>query len=182
MSEKGTTVAHVTLATAIAILRDAFPRQDFPDGSVSLYINMLSDLDGVAVAEAVRRLVRRSTWLPSIAEIRLEVAEAECHLPTASEAWSMVSVPTASLTSEVVASIPEIVKESMMAMGGRFTITHSENIDTVRAHFTRDYEDRRRNALLQAAGAVAPRELPPAVGGVLGQTDRMLVEGTTKGE
>ena len=137
------------VASAIAVLRDAFPRQDFPDNSVSLYSRMLGDLDGAKVAEAVVRLIRRCTWLPSIAEIRMEVAEEECQLPSPAEAWSLACVPV-----EELASRPdELVMESIKACGGRWNIIHADRPETIRAQFLRDYEERRRSALLESSGA-----------------------------
>ena len=139
-----------SVAAAIAVLRDAFPRQDFPDSSVSLYSRMLGDLDGTKVAEAVVRLIRRSTWLPSIAEIRLEVAEGECQLPTAAEAWLLACVPV-----EELHGVPphDLVMESIKACGGRWNIIHADRPETIRAQFLRDYEERRRSALLESSGA-----------------------------
>jgi hypothetical protein len=138
------------VAGAIAILRDAFPRQDFPDRSVALYSRMLADMDGAAVTEAVLRLIRRCTWLPSIAEIRLEVAEGECQLPTAAEAWSVACVPV-----EELHGVPphELVMESIKACGGRWNIIHADRPEIIRTQFLRDYEERRRSALLEASGA-----------------------------
>jgi hypothetical protein len=138
------------VASAIAVLRDAFPRQDFPDRSVSLYSRMLSDLDGAKVSEAVVRLIRRSTWLPSIAEIRMEVAEGECQLPTAAEAWSLACVPVEELHG---VPPPELVMESIKACGGRWNIIHADRPEIIRTQFLRDYEGRRSSAILKASGA-----------------------------
>jgi len=138
------------VAAAIGILRDAFPRQDFPDDSVSLYGRMLLDLDGDKVSGAVLRLIRRSTWLPSVAEIRMEVAEADCQLPTAAEAWSLACVPVEELHG---VPPPELVMESIWACGGRWNIIHADRPETIRAQFVRDYEERRRSALLESSGA-----------------------------
>lgn len=156
------------VAAAIAILRDAFPRQDFPDRSVSLYSRMLVDMDGDEVTNAVKRLIRRCTWLPSIAEIRMEVAEAVCQLPTTAEAWSLACVPAEELHG---VPPPELVMESIKACGGRWNIIHADRPETIRSQFTRDYEERRTRALLKASGASPTQhdaietsrvELPPA--------------------
>lgn len=142
-------MSDVALAGAIAVLRDAYPRQEFPAASVRLYARMLDDLDGIQVAEAVRRLVRRSRWLPSIAEIREEVAEAQEGLPSAAEAWSLAVGGTPR------AQLPHIVVASIDAMGGRWTMLHADNQTALRAQFTRDYEERRTLAVQAAAGAIA---------------------------
>ena len=73
-------VNHNQLAASIAVLRLAYPRQDFPDAAVAFYVRQLVDLPPAEVEAAVDRLTKRSTWLPSIAEIRAECAEASCGL------------------------------------------------------------------------------------------------------
>lgn len=143
------------VAMAVAVLRDAYPRQDFPDASVSLYARMLADLDGAAVADAVKRLIRRSTFLPSIAEIRSEAAEAACGLPTGAEAWSMV------VGDYPRDELPDPVRQSLDAMGGRWSVVHSERPETLRAQFLRDYHERRSITILRASGAAAVPALAP---------------------
>lgn len=143
-----------TTAMAVAALRVAYPRQDFPDDSVRLYVRMLADLDAAAVSRAVERLIRRSTFLPSVAEIRLETGEEICPLPTAAEAWTLATTKPSDRPE-----LPSEVREAIAAMGGTYTIMHSERPETLRAQFLRDYEQRRQTAMLEAVGARAPR--PP---------------------
>jgi len=137
------------VALAVSILRDAYPRADFPDRSAKLYGSMLADLDDVAVAEAVRRLVRRSQWLPTIAEIRMEVAEAKLDLPDAVTAWELVN------SGRPVLALPEIVGDALVAVGGKYAIRTSEQPSILRSQFMKDYESRRSLALRRAVGAVA---------------------------
>lgn len=144
-----------TTAMAVAALRAAYPRQDFPDESVRMYVRMLSDLDPVLVGQAVERLMGRSAWLPAISEIRLEVAEATTPLPTAAEAWTLVS--TAAPPGSQSLPLPPAVRESLDAVGGRWTIMHSERPETIRSQFLRDYQQRRDTAMLESIGARAPR-------------------------
>jgi hypothetical protein len=139
-----------TTAASVAVLRDAYPRQEFPDRSVRLYVRMLSDLDPTSLVAAVERLINRQAFLPAISEIRMEVAEAECGLPTPAEAWSLVT----SLDNEYARdSLPNVVRLSLDAMGGRWSIVRSEKPETVRAQFMRDYEQRRARQLLVHSGA-----------------------------
>lgn len=140
------------LAAAIAALRPAYPRQDFPNDSVAMYARMLGDFDSTEVGEAIKRIVRRSEWLPSIAEIRREVVEARLQLPSAAEAWSMVlNVATVNWLD-----VPEIVRDSITVFGGRQAILQSEKATWTRAQFLRDYADRRAATVEEAAGA-SPR-------------------------
>lgn len=139
------------MAASIAVLRDAYPRQDFPDRSVTLYAKALSDLNPALVMAAVERLVRRSTWLPSIAEIRMEVAEALVGLPSGDEAWEAV-------TSKQAWELPPEVAQTVDDVGGWWAIRTSSRPETMRAQFLSTYERRRAQAVLAAIGAATPRK------------------------
>jgi hypothetical protein len=135
------------VSLAVSVLRDAYPRADFPDRSVVLYASMLADLDDLLVVEATRRLVRRSTFLPSIAEIRREVAEAVLGLPTATEAWAIVNEPASA------GNLPTLVQASLNALGGRWALRMSERPEIFMTNFVKDYGSRREHALLGIMGA-----------------------------
>jgi hypothetical protein len=141
------------VSQAVAILRDAYPRQDFPDRSARLYGTMLADMDDTLVVAAVQRLIRRSTFLPSIAEIRREVMEYVLCLPTPQEAWAMVTRP------ETEGQLPTVVLASLQALGGRWAIRVSDAPSVMRSQFLRDYEARREAAMTSAVGA-DPAGLP----------------------
>ena len=128
------------VAVAVAILRDAYPRQDFPERTAVLYGRMLADLDDLLVVEAVRKIVKTSRFLPSIAEIREQVAEATLGLPTASEAWDLVNTGQ---------PLPRIAQESLNALGGRWAHRMTDTPSIFRAQFVKDY-DARRGALVSA--------------------------------
>lgn len=163
----------MSAAAAIAVLRDAYPRADFPDRSIALYGRMLGDLDDAALTRAVARLIRRKTFLPSIAEIREEVAEEALALPTPEEAWDLVrNAPLGARKSW-----PPEVDAAAEAVGGRWGIQTTERPETLRAQFRRDYEARRKRAVEVFTGSAAT--LPPAVDALtLGPTMRSLPETT----
>lgn len=154
-----------TTAGAVAALRDAYPRQDFPDRSVQLYMRMLADVDPSELEAAVKRLIFTQTFLPSIAEIRLEVAEDKCGFPTAAEAWTMIT-QTSGPDEYVRDTLPYIVKQSLDAMGGRFSVIRSERPETIRAQFMRDYTERRDRQLRNTA---------------IGDTRRAIIDGINDG-
>lgn len=133
-----------TLAASIAALRAAYPRQDFPDDSVTMYGTMLEDLDASAVSRAIGRLVKRSTWLPSIAEIREEIAEEMLGLPTVSEA--VESLARGSHRHPTVDRI-------FSALGGRWSYDQSTAPGLFRREFTKMYAEERQTAIRAAAGA-----------------------------
>lgn len=139
--------------TVIAALRAAYPRQDFPDETQRVYARYLAGEDPMRLTRACDRLIRRSTFLPSIAEILLEVAEEYLGLPTAAEAWDIA------LRGDLRAA-PSEVQASTEAVGGRWTLLHSdESMGVMRAQFTSDYESRRRRSLAQFSGAGARHDL-----------------------
>lgn len=136
------------IVATVAALAAAYPRQQFPEDTQRMYVRMLSDLDEAAVAQATERLIRRSAFLPSISEIRMEVSEAEVGLPSAAEAWEIAQ------RGDLLGAPPE-VRAAAESAGGRWTLIHSERPETVRAQFVADYESRRRRSLLAHAGAAA---------------------------
>lgn len=141
-----------TIATSIATLAAAYPRADFPDETAQVYALMLSDLDPADVFAAVQRLLSGSRFLPTVAEIREQVAEARAQLPTAAEAWEIV------LRGDLANAAPEI-QAAARSVGGRHAIATTTNPTAVRAQFDRDYADRRRVAVLHLAGAMPPRDI-----------------------
>lgn len=131
------------LALALMMIRDAFPRQPFGDGTIRVYAEQLADLDGARVHAAVVRLLRTSNRAPTIAEIRMEVAEGTDPLPTVEEAWDQArSGSTRNAT----------VRESVEAVGGFWQIMHGDNAPTIRAQFRKDYESRRAREMRARAG------------------------------
>jgi hypothetical protein len=142
-------------AEAIAALRAAYPRQDFPDSSVRLYARMLGDLPDREVADAIGRIIRRSTWLPSIAEIRRDVADHQLQLPPPHVAWEIAR------TGSLAAAPPE-VRHAVEAVGGRWQVLHSERPDMTRRAFIEEYERRRDLAIQEIAGSLAVPLVPPA--------------------
>ena len=140
------------MAAAITVLRVAYPGE-FADETATFYARKLSDLDPASVAEAIDRLVNRSRFRPTVADIRLEVAEAQLGLPSLTEAWEIAERGS-------LRDAPAAVREAADFVGGRWAITTSENPSTIRAQFRHAYERTREQALLEAAGAVRARAIP----------------------
>lgn len=151
---------------AVAILRAAYPGQDFPDDSVRLYVRMLAGEPEADVVRAVERLIRRSPWLPKVADILREVAEERLQLPSAEEAWSLI-------VDLEAPPLPKAVRDAMSAAGGRWTIMHSENPTATRAQFVKDYTARRERRVLEQMGAAPVRELEAAVRAELPVSDKL---------
>lgn len=141
-----------THAQTLQRLRDAFPREEFPDRTVALYGQQLQYLPPEAVARAVENMIRRSRFLPRISEVLTEIAELELNLPTTEEAWEIAE------RGSLRAAHP-IVKEAAEHVGGRWQILHSDNIPTVRAQFRTAYERLRERTINEYRTGQA-RELP----------------------
>lgn len=155
------------ITEAVAYLANAYPRQPMPDKSMQAYAQALADLPDQAVAAAAWRLIRRSEWLPSIADIRREVAEARLELPTVEDAWQIARgtpAQRAAAHATVLAAIDDV--------GGLHEIRTTTRASIVRAQFRQAYESRREQAILEAVGAATPRT--PAL--PAGETLRQLPE------
>lgn len=143
------------LAAAIAVLRVAYPGE-FSDETVTFYARKLADLDPAAVVAAVDRLTNRMRFRPTVADIRIDVAETQLGLPTLTEAWEIAERGS-------LRDAPAAVREAADYVGGRWAIQTSENPATIRAQFRHAYERTREQAVLEAAGAVRARSIPPRV-------------------
>jgi len=145
------------MAAAIAILRDAYPRQDFPDRTVAVYATALADLGDEEVMRAVERLIRRSTWLPSIAEIRLDVAEERLGLPSVEDAWAMVRAGAGG-------AWPAPVRDAADDVGGSWAVRTTGHPEILYAQFRRSYDARRRETVEGEIGALAAPTAPVSLG------------------
>ena len=76
-----------TIRDALLALSAAYPRQELSKETVKLYAAMLSDLDPVQLMSAVRDLIQRSKWFPTVAEIRNTVDELYHPRVSGIEAW-----------------------------------------------------------------------------------------------
>ena len=109
---------------------------------MALYADLLHDLEIVAVTAAVRDLLLSEDRTPSIARIRRKVAEqAGVLAPSAGQAWGEVTRCAAEYGrgAKVPWSHPAIA-ETVRAIGW-YEICMSTNQETLRAQFTRIYED-----------------------------------------
>lgn len=164
-----------SIPESVAFLRAAYPRQDFPDDTVRVYVSMLADMPASEVAYAIERLTKRSTWLPSVAEIRVEVATAMVGLPTPDQAWEIVT------SRRSLHAAPE-VRAALDAIGGPSALTFSERPEFIRRAFYEEYRARLDYAIGACNGSVAPvRELtgPERAFGTLAERGQEIEETTS---
>jgi hypothetical protein len=135
----------------IATLAAAYPRQQLEPATIEVYTRSLADLDHDLASAAVTALIASSVFFPTVAEIRSQAAELATGLPTATEAWIMVTTHPdyrPAMTAEV--------KEALNAVGGSWAVRTSENPETLRAQFRRAYEEIRQRKLDTVVLAAVP--------------------------
>jgi len=133
-------------AKVCAILGMAFPTLKWTKDSITMWHEMLKDLDGNEVFRAAEGWVATEEWNPTIAGIRRKVAEAQGILsPSAIEAWSEVQY---AIQSHGHSSQPDwsnsAVRSAVGAIGYR-TLCFSESPEILRAHFLKAYEQYKKD-------------------------------------
>lgn len=144
----------MSLAEVLAVLAASYPRQAMPSVTVQAYVAALNDLPPAGVAAAVERLIKRSEWLPSIAEIRREYAEALCGLPAATEAWEAIQ------TVQGRRQAPVAVRRALAAVATPYDLRTSDRPLQLRRAFMDTYTSLREQEvrLVSEGGQV---QLPP---------------------
>lgn len=143
----------------MAMLRGVWgSRQKLDDAAVALWPRLLADLPFRDVDAAVTRLAKTSKWLPTVAEIRAEVAEDKCSLPEPEVAWGHVLKAVSKFGSYQAPAFEfDEVKRAVEVLGWQ-NICLDENVAATRARFTDAYRAiRERRIELEVTGRyVAP--------------------------
>lgn len=77
----------------LMILQTAYPQTEMGDYTPQLYLELLQDIPGDILKQAVLHHVSRSPWYPKVSEIRRSAVELQINapaIPNAYEAWQMV--------------------------------------------------------------------------------------------
>lgn len=135
----------MTLAESLTVLAASYPRQAMPDVTVRAYMSALSDLPPAGVARAIERLIKRSEWLPSIAEIRREYAEALCGLPAATEAWEAIQ------TVQGRRDAPHAVRRALSAVASPYELRTADRPLQLRRAFIDTYVELREQEVRQVS-------------------------------
>lgn len=123
----------------VETLLEAFPLVQVREGTRDAYVRWLRDLDRSGTSAAIDALIMSSTTLPSIAEIRRLVLEAQHRVPTATEAWVSVN--------ERGAELHTLTREVVLTFGGGYNIRTSDEPRIMRAQFLKTYEEFRERHL-----------------------------------
>lgn len=165
----------------LSILKASYPKQQLAPDTLEVYATMLADLQREDVEGAIRRLVCKSKWFPTVAEIRSEVAEvAVSHLPEPEVAWGEVwqAIGRWGMNRRPEFSSPE-VEAAVDAIGWR-TICLDENVMSSRARFIDAYRVFRERKVERAQLGEHALERPALSGGKslpLGQVLKLVTGG-----
>lgn len=143
-------------------LKTYYPRENIlpNEEAVSLWYEMLQDLESSTLTAALRKWASTEKWPPTIADLRALCTEVSAGaLPDWGEAWAEVTKAVHrygwSRPQEAFDSMSPTAKAAAERLGWQ-QICESENPDTLRAQFRQVYEicSRRENEA---------RQLPPAL-------------------
>jgi hypothetical protein len=121
----------------------AYPDVPLRDGTEATYVEFLGELDAGAAESAIADLVRTSSRLPTIADVRRRLAEAALGLPSPLEAYHSLFNPGAEL-HPLTRYVAEI-------FGGTYNIRTSEAPAATRRQFLDFYDDLRQQAVRRGA-------------------------------
>ena len=132
----------------VTILKCAFPRQEITKETAEVYASFLADLDYAATEQAVRKVVAAAKFFPTIAEIRMEVAEGQAGLPSVAEALAIVANRYRLSDAEVKETpLQPEVKKAYQIVGGEWAFRTSTNPTTLHAQFRDLYAEIRSEAI-----------------------------------
>ena len=124
----------------LAILRECYPREPMSSLREDMYVRLLLDLELQDATEAVTRVLARSPFMPTIAEIRHEVALAKVDAEPAELAWAEVRRALASHGSGSAPTFVNRFTQEVVKSIGWMEICRSGRPGADRAHFLRMYE------------------------------------------
>ena len=124
----------------MAMLQNAYPREEVSPDRLRLYCELLADLEHDQAVAAVRRVLAKSKWWPSIAEIREEYAGAAVDLVPAEVAWGEVleQVRRCGRYKQPAWSSPQL-EQAVAAIGWEAICTSQVGDSAIRAQFREAY-------------------------------------------
>jgi hypothetical protein len=160
-------------AVLVATLAAAHPRVKLDEANVRIYARSLTAFELAEGQRAVARLIVTSTFFPSIAEIRRSIAEERLGLPEPELAWEIVragpALPDETFPDENDSDarwaaaqawrigLPVAIKRAYADIGGRGALTHTDNMEVLRAQFMRLYEAFREEEITTCVTVDLPR-------------------------
>ena len=128
----------------MAWLSASFPNYELNEGTMTVYWDMLNDLDDDALKVGMKKCVAEGKWFPTIAELRQATASflpAIVAMPDKYTAWMNV---TSTLSTEMGYKartiLHHVTEHAVKAIGGWHYLSLSENMVSDRARFLEAYD------------------------------------------
>ena len=138
------------MATQIEILRvlkilgDVYPTYRLSSSAVEIYVRLLADVPGPILEQGALEHISRSSFFPSIAEIRqaaFNLSDAINPIPSEYDAWSDVQSQTQCIGHEGQPQFENPVTTRVVQQLGWRQLCLSENPIADRAHFIQAYRE-----------------------------------------
>lgn len=129
-------------AILVGMIASAYPSWKPTTETVSVYVELLSDLDKNEAQNALRSLLMASEFPPSVATIRKKVLESRDGAPLLkAEAWHLVMMMINRYGTYERPEIEDYVTRQVVESIGWRQLCTSTNTDTIRAQFFRLYDE-----------------------------------------
>jgi hypothetical protein len=155
----------VTLRESINLLVDSFPTKGVTPQTRAAYESNLNDMPESLICAAITHLVRTATFLPTIGEIRMLIAESCCGLPSDEDAWKQVRTALGNPigADDPWAAVHPLVLECVKLLG-TYDLRHDESREgKAQQHFRRAYRERRDITVKDMAAGTLPMPMPSGV-------------------
>lgn len=141
--------------------------KEFSPEQMGVWYTFFADVDGKSFISAIKRLIVKSKYMPSIADIKDELVTLEIGIPLDADAeWERVRKAISKYgyyrQDEAMASLPEVTAKTVRRLGGFRTICSSEDPSWTRKAFIDSYKvyaQRERQTLAISESHRTPAEL-----------------------
>jgi len=127
----------------LKILGDVYPSFRLNSSAIEVYVKLMADIPGSVLEQAALDHISRSTFFPSVAELRsaaFSILEAADPIPTEYEAWREVQAEVARVGHAGQPELGNPVARQVVEQLGWRSLCLSENPVADRAHFVQAYQ------------------------------------------
>ena len=142
----------IEVLRVLKILGDVYPSYKLSSSAIEVYVRLLADIPGTVLEQSALDHISRSTFFPSIAELRtaaFSVIDAADPIPTEYEAWSQVQAEIHRAGHCNHPQLDNPIATQVVEQLGWRTLCLSENPVADRSHFVQAYQalaERERNS------------------------------------
>ena len=133
----------IEILRVIKILGDVYPTYQLSSSAIEVYIRLLADIPGSVLEQSALDHISRSTFFPSIAELRsaaFSIIEASHPIPNGYEAWSEVQAEIQRVGHCNQPQFDNPITSKVIEQLGWRTLCLSDNPVADRAHFVQAYQ------------------------------------------